>query len=71
MTSPLENLSDGTKHVIDALSIITVLGALVQLLPSIAAILTIIWTAIRIYETQTVQGLIGREKGPADETPSD
>lgn len=66
MTNPLEHLSDGTKHVIDALSIGTMLGALVQLLPSLAAILTIIWTAIRIYETRTIQGLLGKGK-PEDD----
>jgi hypothetical protein len=53
-------MSEGAKHAVDALSIVTVLGALVQLLPSIAAILTIIWTAIRILETDTVQGMIDR-----------
>jgi hypothetical protein len=45
-----------TKHVVDALSVATVLGTLVDMLPSIAALFTIVWTAIRIYETDTVQG---------------
>jgi len=31
------------------------------MLPAIAAIFTIVWTAIRIYETKTVQGWIGRK----------
>lgn len=44
-----------TKHVADALSIVTVLGTLMQWLPSVAALFTIIWTTIRIYETKTVQ----------------
>jgi hypothetical protein len=43
------------KHVVDALSVITVIGTLVDMLPSIAAIFTIIWTGIRIWETDTVQ----------------
>ena len=43
------------KHVVDALSVITVIGTLVDMLPSIAAIFTIIWTGIRIWETNTVQ----------------
>jgi hypothetical protein len=43
------------KHVADALSIVTVLGTLMQWLPSVAALFTIIWTTIRIYETKTVQ----------------
>ena len=54
-----------TKHVIDALSIMTVVGTLVEMLPSVAAIFTIVWTAIRIWETDTVQNLFGR-KGARD-----
>jgi hypothetical protein len=46
---------DTAKHVADALSIVTVLGTLMQWLPSVAALFTIIWTTIRIYETKTVQ----------------
>jgi hypothetical protein len=30
------------------------------MLPAIAAIFTIVWTTIRIYETKTVQGLLGK-----------
>ena len=54
-----------TKHVVDALSIMTVVGTLVEMLPSIAAIFTIVWTVIRIWETETVQNLLGR-KGAKD-----
>lgn len=46
----------------DLLSIATLLGSLASLLPAVAAILTIIWTGIRIYETDTVQRLL-RKKG--------
>jgi len=56
-----QELSDSTKHVVDALSIATVLGTLVEFLPSIAALFTIIWTGIRIWETDTVKSLFGRE----------
>ena len=49
---------DTMKHLVDGLSLATVVGTLVDLLPAIAAIFTIIWTAIRIYETKTVQGWI-------------
>lgn len=45
----------------DAISIITVLGTLAELLPAVAAILTIIWTAIRIWETDTVQYMFKRK----------
>ncbi|OCC25668.1 hypothetical protein MB02_01145 [Croceicoccus estronivorus] len=59
-------MSDGAKHTIDALSIGTMLGAIVQWLPSIAALLTVVWTAIRIYETPTVQRLLQRPGGGAE-----
>ena len=49
------------KNVVDALSIMTVVGTLVEMLPSVAAIFTIVWTAIRIWETETVQNLLGRK----------
>lgn len=48
-------LHEQTKHVIDALSIGVTVGAITNLLPSIAAALTIVWTAIRIWETRTVR----------------
>lgn len=58
-------ISETTKHIVDALSVATVLGTLVDMLPSIAAVFTIVWTGIRIWETDTVQGLFGR-KGKSD-----
>ena len=54
---------DTAKHLIDGLSVVTVVGTLVNALPSIAALFTIVWTAIRIYETDTVQGWINRYRG--------
>jgi len=47
------------KTVADGLAVTTLLASLVNLLPAIAAMLTIIWTMIRIYETKTVQALLG------------
>ena len=38
------------------------IGTLAQALPSIAALFTIIWTALRIWETETVRKLTGRGK---------
>jgi hypothetical protein len=49
------------KNVVDALSIMTVVGTLVEMLPSVAAIFTIVWTGIRIWETETIQNLLGRK----------
>ena len=58
-----KHIPTGLKHLIDALSIGTLLGTLTQMLPHVAAGLTIIWTALRIYETATVQRWLGRTKG--------
>ena len=52
--------AEHAKHILDAVSILTVVGALVDILPSIAALITIIWTGIRIWETKTVQSWIKR-----------
>lgn len=57
-----EHIPDGIKHFVDALSIGTMLGALFAMLPNVAALLTIIWTCIRIVETKTVQGWLGRKE---------
>lgn len=57
---------DNIKHTIDAISLVTVVGTFMNLLPSIAALFTIIWTGIRIYETDTVQQLLGRKKVNTD-----
>jgi hypothetical protein len=52
------HLSEGTKHAVDAVSVVTVVGTLAEILPSVAAIFTIVWTSIRIWETETVQSVI-------------
>ena len=61
MKDPFNNLDEATKHVIDGLSLVTVLGTLVDILPAVAALFTIVWTAIRIYETETIQKLLGKK----------
>ena len=43
------------KHIADGLSVLTAVGTVMNFLPAVAAIFTIIWTGIRIYETDTVQ----------------
>jgi len=60
---PHEHLTDATKHIIDGASIATAVGTIMQVLPAIAALFTIVWTLIRIYETKTVQKLLGKHKG--------
>jgi hypothetical protein len=46
------------KYLADGASILTVVGTLSGLLPGVAAVFTIVWTGIRIYETDTVQSLL-------------
>jgi hypothetical protein len=55
---PLTTATEGTKQVMDAVSVVTVVGTLGNVLPPLAALLTIVWTGIRIYETKTIQKLI-------------
>jgi hypothetical protein len=50
------------KYVIDGVSFLTVIGTLAEALPAVAAVFTIVWTAIRIWETRTVQGWLGRRE---------
>jgi hypothetical protein len=50
------------KTTVDAISIVTVVGTLAEILPAVAALFTIIWTALRIFETDTIQKLLGKDK---------
>lgn len=54
--------SETVKHVIDGLSVATAIGTLTKMLPAVAAAFTILWTGIRIYESATVQKLLGKDK---------
>lgn len=53
-------MDENTKHLVDSASIATVVGTLAGILPAIAALFTIVWTSIRIYESDTVQKLINK-----------
>jgi len=59
---PMQVATEGTKQVMDAVSIVTVVGTLGNMLPPVAALLTIVWTVIRIYETKTVQKMMGKDR---------
>ena len=61
MKDPFMNMDEASKHIIDFASVLTVLGTLADMLPAIAAIFTIVWTVIRIYETKTVQRWLGKK----------
>ena len=60
MSDPFHDLPETAKMAGDLLSIATLLGSLASFLPAVAALLTIIWTLIRIYETDTVQKFLGK-----------
>jgi hypothetical protein len=58
----MDNMAtESTKQVVDAVSVFTVVGTLGELLPPMAALFTLVWTVIRIYETKTVQRLLGKD----------
>jgi len=52
--------SEHTKHFLDAASISAAFASLAGWLPAIAALASVVWSCIRIYETKTVQGWLGR-----------
>ena len=56
-----QQATEGIKQVTDALSVMTVVGTLAEILPAIAALFTIVWTSFRIYETDTVQKWLGKK----------
>lgn len=58
----MQQTPETLKHAGDAASVAIVAGTLVDLLPSIAALTTILWTVIRIWETKTVQGWVAKLK---------
>ena len=60
----LDHLREPAKHVGDAVSVGVTIATIAQWLPAVAALLTIVWTAIRIYETRTVQRLLHRRRDP-------
>lgn len=40
-------------HIVDGVAALAMVGSLVSILPPIAALFTIIWTAMRVYEMLT------------------
>ena len=44
------DMQEHTKHVLDTVSGVTAFGAVMKFLPAIAAVLSIVWYCIRIYE---------------------
>ena len=57
------------KNIGDGLSVVTAVGTLVQMLPSIAALFTIVWTGLRITEMVTgkeISVLLKFKKAPGN-----
>jgi hypothetical protein len=52
---------EATKLAGDAISLTVVGGTLMNLLPAAAAVFSIVWSIIRIYETKTVQKWLGKD----------
>jgi hypothetical protein len=53
-------LSDSTLRHIDTAAGLVAFGSIFNALPKIAALFTIIWLGVRIWESDTVRGLTGR-----------
>ena len=55
-------MGEDMKQVVDTFSVATMVGTIAGLLPALAALLTVVWTAIRIWETDTVQELFSKRR---------
>ena len=55
-------MQEEAKVAVDALAVTTTVSTLMGWLPAVAAALSIIWTVIRIFETDTIQNLIHKKK---------
>ena len=45
----LDHIGTGTKHLLDLLSASVAIGVIVQILPPLAAAMTVLWTGLQIY----------------------
>lgn len=55
-----ESTAHTAKTIGDGISVGIVVSTIAGWLPAVAALLTIVWTGIRIWETETVQRWFGR-----------
>ena len=55
-------MDETAKNVVDAASVATMLGTIGSLLPPVAALFTIVWTGIRIWETDTAQSFVKKKR---------
>lgn len=55
-------MNHDAKAWVDWTAVGVAFGAFFNLLPNLAALAALIWTVIRIYETDTVQRWLGKKK---------
>lgn len=48
--SVLNYLGDNVKHIADGIAAVAAFGTLLQFLPPLASLLTIVWMTLRIYD---------------------
>ena len=54
-------MDDATKDIVDIAAASTALATLAAWLPPAASLLTIVWMCLRIFESDTVKNLLGKE----------
>jgi len=64
-----ENVPENVKHVVDGIAAYITISAVMGWIANATAVLSLVWVIIRLYETNTVQGWLGkkRRKYDADE----
>lgn len=58
-----QDVVESVKHGVDVLSLGVFVATLAELAQPVAAWLTAVWVLIRIYESRTVQKMLGRDPG--------
>ena len=53
-------MGNEAKTVADAAAVVTTVGTMMEFLPALASVFTIIWLGIRIWESPTVQNLVDK-----------
>lgn len=59
LTEPIKTLIDGSAV---GMSLATFFGVIAGFIPHVASLLSVLWLAIRIYETDTVQKFLGKKE---------
>lgn len=57
-------MTEHTKHWIDAASILTAVGTILNWMPQIAALLSVVWMCIRLYEWAEQRFNLHRNRKP-------